>query len=101
MEHLNREAKNGLTGLGSNITEAAVSRVGKCIGQLSEILKNFDEVNNIKKPSDRHSKKSLEKDMAVLLDQLVNAKVTLKNFKANPTKSLSIPFLDAMSLIHN
>jgi len=70
LEHLNKEAKNSLMGLGSNITDEAVRRVGKTIGHTVHILKNFDKVNEIKEPSGRHGKRSCEKDMQILLKQL-------------------------------
>ena len=33
MEHLNRECKNCICGLGSNISDSSVQRIGKCIGR--------------------------------------------------------------------
>ena len=54
MEHLNREAKNLLTGLGSNITDTAISRVGKTLGVMIEILQQFGSVSKVKKPSSQH-----------------------------------------------
>ena len=51
MEHLNREAKNVLSGLGSNITDAAVIRVGKALGEIVQILHQFDTISEIKCPS--------------------------------------------------
>ena len=70
MEHLNREAKSQLSGLGSNITNAAVTRIGNALGEVVCILENFDNESGIKRPSARHSKRSSEKDMAILLKQL-------------------------------
>ena len=70
MEHLNREAKSQLSGLGSNITNAAVTRIGNALGEVVCILENFDNENGIKRPSARHSKRSSEKDMVILLKQL-------------------------------
>ena len=42
MEHLNREAKTALSGLGSNATDHAVQRIGRCIGRMLPIVQNFD-----------------------------------------------------------
>ena len=70
MEHLNREAKNQISGLGSNITDAAVTRVGNALGEVVHVLHRFDCVNGIKDPSARHSKNSYNKDMAILVKQL-------------------------------
>lgn len=61
MEHLNREAKRGITGTGSNITDESVRRVGKSIGQTVNILSNFDAINGTREPTGRHSKRSTEK----------------------------------------
>ena len=47
MEHLNREAKNGIQGI-SNITDEAIKCLWKSIGHTVEILHNFDSINNIK-----------------------------------------------------
>lgn len=45
LEHLNRLCKDAVAGLGSNKTETAITRVGKCIGPLSRFLTNFDATN--------------------------------------------------------
>lgn len=34
MEHLNRHCKTMIKGLGANVTEHAISRVGKCLGEI-------------------------------------------------------------------
>ena len=47
MEHLNRECKTSLTGLGSNITDHSVQCIGRCIGKIIPILQNFDKVNGV------------------------------------------------------
>ena len=54
MEHLNKEAKNAIAGLGSNITSESVTRIGKCIGRTIEVTKQFDRVSGIKEPSGSH-----------------------------------------------
>ena len=70
IEHLNREAKNLISGLGSNITDESVKRVGKSLGEVVSILQQFDQTSGIKQPSSRLSKRSCEKDMTLLLKQL-------------------------------
>ena len=70
MEHLNREAKKQITGLGSNITDAAVTRIGKALGDVVQIVHQFDLASAIKELSSRHSKKSCKKDMEIILKQL-------------------------------
>lgn len=102
MEHLNREAKNSLLGLGSNITDNAVTRVGKCVGHTVEIVKKFDQANNIKEPSGRRSRRSCRRDMKILLKQLhettqvfkINQGRAHRNFpkySGNITQHLSMP----------
>ena len=81
MEHLNREAKNQISGLGSNITDASVTRVGNALGEVVLTLEQFDRMSGIKEPSSRRSKRSFEKDMTVLLKQL---KDTSKVFNTVP-----------------
>ena len=63
MEHLNREAKKQLSGLGSNITDAAVTRIGNALGEVVQVLHNFDTVSEVKQDSGRHSKRSTHKDL--------------------------------------
>ena len=102
MEHLNREAKSGLAGTGSNITaDQSVKRVGKSIGHTTTMLSNFDLINGSSVPSGRHSKRSTAKDMKLLLKQLhedtdVFAEIpdrfhrNFPKFEANPTKFLAV-----------
>ncbi len=49
MEHLNRECKRALSGLGSNITDKSVERVGKTIGTTVDMLQHLEEINGIPK----------------------------------------------------
>lgn len=104
LEHLNREAKNSLMGLGSNITDNAVQRVGKCIGHTIEIVKQFDRTSAIKETSGRRSKLSCTRDMKLLLRQLhENAEVfepkkerahrNFPTFAGNITQHISLPEL--------
>lgn len=69
MEHLNWLAKDSMKGLGSNISGAAVQRIGKALGQTTKVLKNFDCDNNLKEESGCHSKRSYEKYLEKLLYQ--------------------------------
>ena len=48
MEYLNRAAKESLCGLGSNITDNAVKRVGKSIGEKIKIIDHFDKTVTLK-----------------------------------------------------
>ena len=70
MEHLNREAKNAFIGLGSNITDQSVKRIGQCLGVTVSILDNFDRVNNVPRQSGHHSKRSAKADLEKIVQQL-------------------------------
>ena len=48
MEHLNRDCKGSISGLGANITDNSIRHMGKCIGRLQSTLHQYDSVNNIK-----------------------------------------------------
>lgn len=60
MEHLNRQAKNALLTLGSNIKDEAVERTGKCLRQTTKLTNTFDNENGIKDSSDLHSKEIVQ-----------------------------------------
>lgn len=97
MEHLNKEAKQCIAGLGSNITDGAVTRVGKSIGLTVPILKRFDKVNEIKEVSSRHSKRSCKKDMEILLKELMHKSKVFQKFPGRahfnfPTIASDTPF---------
>ena len=81
MEHLNREAKNALMGLGSNITDKAVKRIGRCLGVTVEILDNFDKVNDVPRQSGRHSKRSTKTDVEKIVKQLSETSQVFKEQK--------------------
>ena len=42
MEHLNREVKTAIKGLGANKSQKAILRTGKAVGVLTDNLTNFD-----------------------------------------------------------
>ena len=70
MEQLNRLCKSSLGCLGSNITDQAVDRIGKCIGELVKVNANFDANNKVPLTSGKHSVRSAKKDIEKLLEQL-------------------------------
>ena len=101
MEHLNRKAKDFLSGLGSNITDEAVQRIGRSLRQTMKVLKIFDEGNGIKEPSALHSKCSYKKDMLKLVNQLKETRNVFEKvpgrahshfpkFEVNSMKNLNI-----------
>jgi L1 cell adhesion molecule like protein len=75
MEHLNREVKTALHGLGSNVTDNAIQRIGKCVQMTVSVLKNFDEVNRVPTQSGHHTRRSSQADIAKIASQLVTSQV--------------------------
>jgi len=73
MEHLNKLCKSALSGLGANITDSSVQRIGRCIGHMQSILDKFDEENGVPDVSDYHTKHSTEVDLKKLIKQLQDA----------------------------
>jgi len=101
LEHLNKEAKKSIAGLGSNITNESILRIGKSIGNIVNILKNFDKINDIKESSSHHIRRSCEKDLKIIIKQLMEVnkvfvQVPLRTHmyfpkvKANSVKHISI-----------
>ena len=78
MEHLNREAKASIVGLGPNKSQKAIRRTGKALGPLTETLENFDE--------DNHAPKSGDKDLQKIIKQLTSSQA----FKVIPITNHSV-----------
>ena len=70
MEHLNRVLKDSVEHLGANKTKDAIIRVGKCIDQVDEVLRNYDVDNEVQSEFGYHTRASTEKDQKLVLDQL-------------------------------
>ena len=70
MEHLNREFKGSISGLGANITDNAILRVGKSFLSSASTLDEFDKLNNIKPQSGHHMARAPDADISKLLKQL-------------------------------
>ena len=75
MEHLNRACKQSISGLGANVTDHSIKRVGNCIGRLHSTLLNFDRVNNVSIESGAHTSHSTSSDLNKLVRQLRNSAV--------------------------
>ena len=69
MEHLNRECKQSISGLGANVTDHSIKRVGKCIGRVTSALLQFDTVNNVASESGHHTSHSTNVDTSKILKQ--------------------------------
>ena len=70
MEHLNRICKQSISGLGANITDNSIKRVGYCIGRLQATLQQYDEDNDVKVESSHHTVRSTKGDLHKMLHQL-------------------------------
>lgn len=70
MEHLNRELKGSISGLGANITDGSIQRVGRSLRTSTKILENFDEQNDIASYSGHHPIRTSAADMEKLLKQV-------------------------------
>ena len=94
MEHMDRTVKTIIEGLVANKTDNAITRAGKSVGPLSDILAAFDGDAGLASISGKHAEKSELKD---LLDQLMESEVfdgglqnhkSFLNLKANITRTL-------------
>ena len=74
MEHLNRVLKDGIKGLGANKTERAITRLGKCIDSIDQVLTNYDEYHDVRHTSDHHTATSPEKDIELVMSELVKVR---------------------------
>ena len=70
IEHLNRQCKVSIKALGANVTEHAVTRVGKCLGEIMQVTKKFDSQTGVLKDSMRHSHRCDEEDLQKMTHQL-------------------------------
>jgi len=70
MEHLNRELKTSILGLGANITEKSVTRSAKCLRTIVEVCDNFDNANDIHAQSSSHCAACTKKDIDALVNEL-------------------------------
>ena len=70
MEHLNRECKTILSGMGSNITEQSILRVYRALKPLSSIMSSFDIHNEVPQESGSHTTKYNTADLNKVVTQL-------------------------------
>lgn len=75
MEHLNRQVKDGISGMGAGKSEDSIVRYSKAIGTIGPILEKFDADNNIKDHKSCHKPLDMEKDMTKLLKHINNCEV--------------------------
>ena len=75
MEHLNRQLKNSISHLGSNVTDTTIQRVGLCLRKLMDIKANYDQCTGLPIESGYYSSQSNCKDLAAILEQLNNSDI--------------------------
>ena len=98
MEHLNRLLKGAIQALGANKTPKAITRLGKCIAPLGEILDNFDTLHKVPSQTTDHKIPTADKDMTRIVNELHGAEVfrnlrgrehsSFSTFQNNPVLSL-------------
>ena len=74
MEHLNRTAKEAL-GQHSHLNPQSVNCIGKCVGLLHGVLKQFDATTTVHHSSGRHVPASAATDLEKIVNQLVESQV--------------------------
>ena len=72
MEHLNKQLKRLVTGLGANCTASAMVAISKCIKNLQEVTSTIDQALNIAPDQIHHSKRSSEVDEKLIMSELVD-----------------------------
>jgi L1 cell adhesion molecule like protein len=74
MEHLNRDAKDCIIGLGSGKTENTIIRLEKAIGTVTPVLNQFDKANDIKGHHSQHKIASIKKDLCIIVNHIKSTK---------------------------
>ncbi len=69
-EHLNRIVKDVIRRLNMNKTDNMILKLGKFIRMISPLLDNFDECNNVKKPSGLHNAPGFSEDLNKIIEHL-------------------------------
>ena len=70
MEHLNHLCKSAISGMGSNVTEVSVQRVGRAIKCLDDSMVNFGKQHLIHEESGKYTVKSGVNDFEKVLKQI-------------------------------
>lgn len=101
MEHLNRILKDGVKGLGANKTDKAITRLGKCVHSLDQILTNFDESLDVHHSAGFHTVASLNKDVNIVVKELTEQVKPFSHSKGRSHRSIKItkPILKSLDSI--
>ena len=59
-----------ISGLGANITDESIQRIGKCLGRVKSTMHQFDLVNNVAQESGHHTSHSTDVDLKKIVKQL-------------------------------
>ena len=81
MEHINRTVKTIIQGLGANKTDNAITRAGKSVGPLSDILAAFDGEAGVASIRGKHAEKSELKDLYQIVDQLMESRYLMVGYE--------------------
>ena len=90
MEHLNRVLKDGIKGLGANKTDRAITRLGKCINSIDDVLNTFDEDHQVRHTSGYHTEASAKKDIEVIMEELTKKVRPFSHSKGRCHKQVKI-----------
>ena len=75
LEHLNRRFKDIISNLHSNVTTKAISRASRSIGLVHNICETFEQQNNARKRSGRHTRPSFAKECQMICQELKDQRV--------------------------
>ncbi len=75
LEHLNRVVKECIKTLGANKTEQAILRIGYALGNIVPVLDQYDLDNNVSPISSTHTRRSEERDLNLLVNELGKSRV--------------------------
>jgi L1 cell adhesion molecule like protein len=75
LEHLNRNLKDIVNGLGPNLSENTIIQAGKSLKCLQNITVHFDNISKIHPPSMHHSKPSSTTDKEKIISELMRSNV--------------------------
>ena len=69
-EHLNRELKEAISHLSSNIGDLTIQRIGKSLHKLMKVKTNYDTCSGIAIDDSHHSSRSKTKDLQLIISEL-------------------------------
>jgi hypothetical protein len=75
IEHDNKSFKTDCKSFRGEITEKTTKRVGRSTRPSDDILHNFDNTTQVKKPSGKHTMMSVDEDVHALVEHLLPANV--------------------------